>query len=167
MDCYTSGPTDHIDSEARIQSTFSINLSLRSQHHNTHPTHLTSIHRVIRINAPTQRFGAPIEQVIVQPPIPRLELLLLQEQWIVEKCDGVEDMEIVLLGHDQDVVHEGLETGGEVFLDLFGFGFRTGRGWKGGVGGVVVEVGGAYGFLLVGFEDSGLVRRQSHYGRYF
>jgi hypothetical protein len=46
----------------------------------------------------------------VQFPIARLELLLLQEQWVVEEAERVEDVEVVLLRQDEGVVDELLEA---------------------------------------------------------
>lgn len=60
-------------------------------------------------------------------------------------------MEAILLGQDEGVVDERVQTGFEVCLDFVG-----GARGEGSFRGVVVEVGGADGFGGGGFEDGGL-----------
>jgi hypothetical protein len=108
------------------------------EHNNPNTIHLRLINLVVLINATAQLGRPPVEQIKVQFSIAGLELLVLEEERVVQQRQGVEDVEAVVLGKDQDVVDEGVEAGFEAFLHLFG---RAGR--EGGFRGVVVEVGGA------------------------
>ena len=94
--------------------------STHLQHNNAHPIHLRLINLIILIHTTTQLRRPPVEQIKVELAITGLEFLVLEEQRVVEQRQGVEDVEAVVLGQDQDVVHERVEAGFEAFLDLVG-----------------------------------------------
>ena len=50
---------------------------------------------------------APIVQVVVQVPVSRTELQLLQELDIVHDVQCVENVEVVLLGLEKRIFHQG------------------------------------------------------------
>ena len=109
-----------------------------SKHNNPDTIHLRLVNLVVLVDATAQLRRPPVEQIKVELAITGLEFLVLEEQRVVEQRQGVEDVEAVVLGQDQDVVHERVEAGFEAFLDFVG-----GAGGEGCFRGVVVEVGGA------------------------
>lgn len=129
-------------------------LRFNLQHHNSHATHLPSIDVVLLINPTWQQRRAPVEQVEMQFSITRLKLLLLQEQWIIQQREGVEDVETILVRQDEGIVHERLETGLQNVLRFFGL--RLGVRREGGFRSVVVEVRGFDVLALLGAKDGGL-----------
>jgi hypothetical protein len=90
------------------------------QHDNPNPIHLGLVNLVILIHAPAQLRRPPVEQIKVQFPVTGLEFLVLEEERVVEQGQGVEDVEAVVLGQDQNVVYERVEAGFEARLDLVG-----------------------------------------------
>jgi hypothetical protein len=90
------------------------------QHDNPNPIHLGLVNLVVLIHTAAQLRRPPVEQVKVELAVTGLEFLVLEEERIVQQGQGVEDVEAVVLGQDQDVVHEGVEAGFEARLDLFG-----------------------------------------------
>jgi hypothetical protein len=109
-----------------------------SKHNNPDTVHLRLIDLVVLINAAAELGSPPVEQIKVELAVTGLEFLVLEEERVVQKRQGVEDVEAVVLGQDQNVVDEGVEAGFEAFLDFVG-----GAGGEGCFRGVVVEVRGA------------------------
>ena len=91
-----------------------------SKHNNPDTIHLRLIDLVVLVNATTQLRRPPVEKIEVEFSITGLEFLVLEEQRVVQQRQGVEDVEAVVLGQDQNVVDEGVEAGFEAFLDLVG-----------------------------------------------
>lgn len=87
---------------------------------------------VLVVNTAGDGFRAVVEQVVMQLPITRAELLLFKEQCVIHKRQRVEDVELCPLGQDQRVVNEFVQT-------FFRGGFVEGRG-KANLGTVVEEV---------------------------
>lgn len=121
------------------------------QHNNTNTIHLGLVNLVVLIHATAELRRPPVEEVKVQLAITGLKLVVFEEERVVEERQGVEDVEAILLGQDEGVVDERVQTGFEVCLDFVG-----GARGEGSFRGVVVEVGGADGFGGGGFEDGGL-----------
>ena len=91
-----------------------------SKHNNPDTIHLRLVNLVVLVDATAQLRRPPVEQIKVELAITGLEFLVLEEQRVVEQRQGVEDVEAVVLGQDQDVVHERVEAGFEAFLDFVG-----------------------------------------------
>ena len=68
------------------------------KHNNPDTVHLRLINLVVLVNATTQLRRPPVEQIKVQFSITGLEFLVLEEERVVEKCKGVEHVEIGLSG---------------------------------------------------------------------
>jgi hypothetical protein len=90
------------------------------EHNNPHAIHLRLVNLVVFINATAELRRPPVEQVKVELAVTGLELLVLEEERVVEQRQGVEDVEAVVLGQDQDIVDEGVEAGFQAFLDFVG-----------------------------------------------
>ena len=71
----------------------------------------------------------------MQLSITSAKLLLFQKQRIVHQCQCIEDIKLELLGENESVVYERVETFFQVGAGDFGR--------ESGLGGVVEEVGGA------------------------
>lgn len=80
------------------------------QHDNTDTAHLGGVELVVVVHPSRQQCCPPVEEVVVELAIAGLELLLFQEQRVVEKREGVEDVEVVFLGQYQGIVNESFET---------------------------------------------------------
>lgn len=102
------------------------------EHHETNPAEMVLICPVLVINTAGDGFRAVVEQVVMQLPVTWAELLLLEEQGVVHKRQGVEDIEFCPLCQDQRVVNKLVQT-------LFRGGFVEGRG-KADLSAVVEEV---------------------------
>jgi len=120
----------------------------RLEHNNAHTVHLRLINLVVLINSTPELRRPPVEQVKVQLAITRLEFLVLEEQRVVKQRQCVEDMEAVILGQNQHVVHQLVQAGFEACLD-----FVRGSGGEGRFRGVVVKVSGANCFSCAGLKD--------------
>lgn len=115
------------------------------QHNDTDTTHLVGGDLVVVIHTSWQQSCPPVEEVVVQLAVTWLELLFLQEQWVVEECQRVEDVEIVFLGQDQRIVDKQLEACLKSALGVFAFQLLAGEG---SLCGVVVQIRSSDSFLL-------------------
>lgn len=68
------------------------------KHYNSHTATSLFIYITLFINATSYRSGPPVEQVVVQLAVSRAELLLVEEEGVVEKGEGIKDIEAVLYG---------------------------------------------------------------------
>lgn len=102
------------------------------EHHETNSAEVVLICPVLVVNTAGDWFRAVVEQVVMQLPITRAELLLFKEQCVIHERQGIEDVELCPLGQDQRVVNKFIQT-------FFRGGFVEGRG-KANLGTVVEEV---------------------------
>jgi hypothetical protein len=91
-----------------------------SKHNNPDTIHLRLVDLVVLVNATAELGSPPVEQIKVELAVTGLEFLVLEEERVVQQRQGVEDVEAVVLGQNQNVVHEGVEAGLEAFLDFVG-----------------------------------------------
>lgn len=117
------------------------------QHHNPNPTPRLVINIILCIDTTRNRIRIIVIQIIMQLSISGTEFLVLQEQGIVKQGEGIEDIELVLLGDDECVIDEFVEA-------LFKISAGVGR-VQGVFRGVVEEVGCADSFVLGVVDDGG------------
>lgn len=91
------------------------------------------------------RVGLVVEQIVVKLPITGVELLLLQEQRVIHQRQRIEHVKLGLLGKNEHISHEGIKTSLESRAVV--------RALESNIRGVVEEVGGANGRVLLGPDD--------------
>ena len=117
------------------------------QHDQTNTAAVLLIQLHLMGNATADCPRAVVEEVVVQLAITSAELLLFKEECIVHECESVEDIKVGLLGQDQSVVDERVETRLERLL-VEGLG-------QTGLARIVKEVGDADDVVLGVADDGG------------
>lgn len=101
---------------------------LKHDHPNT--TTILLINFILIIDTAPDKRRPPVEQVEMQGPITRTELLLFKEERIVQERKGVENMKVKLLSEDECVIDQSIQSDLQLLLHIRGFA-------EGGLGGIV------------------------------
>ena len=100
---------------------------------------------VLLVDAAGNVIRPVVEQIVMQLPVAAAKLLLLEEQCIVHEGQGIENVKVVPLGHDEGVVDEAVEARLESGLVKWLLQAR--------LGGVVEEVGDTQDVVLRVVDD--------------
>jgi len=115
--------------------------SLQHDHSNSTPILLIGL--VLAVDTTVNVCSSPVEEVEVQLAITGTEFLLLKEERIVHERETVEDVEAELLGEDQGIGDQLVQSHFEVLSGAS----------KGGLGGIVVQVSGTDGIVFPIADD--------------
>lgn len=124
---------------ARLRRLITLATSLRN--HQSNATQVILVKLILGIHATRNRIRPVVEQVVVQLTVAPAKLLLLQEQAVVHQGQGIEHIQFGLLGQNEGIVDEGIESR---------FERRPIRGGgESSFCGVVEEVGNAEDFIVL------------------